>query len=201
MVTIGWPDTVTRGLNATGWACRRARTSRRRPGEAEILAWLHVTFRAPWLMSVIPIRLMVGRGDLDLRRDQRDAGLVDHQRRAARADHDPARRPRHVADHDACSAPPSAARCSATPAARRGPARDVGLRSPAAADPDRVVGIAVLELDPDAGADRRHHINTHRRPGRPGQRHARLGPGRRQQRRAHRARSHEAGRATRDRRC
>ena len=34
--------------------------------------------------------------------------------------------------------------------------RHLGRRAVEAAGPDRVVGVAVLELDPDAGADRRH---------------------------------------------
>ena len=34
--------------------------------------------------------------------------------------------------------------------------RDLRRRAPVAADPDRPVGVALLELDPDAGADLRH---------------------------------------------
>ena len=91
--------------------------------------------------------------------------------RAGRAlEHDAAGRPGQVADHDACSAAWSAARCSGWPGSpASGQRRHLGRDAPAAADPDRIVGVALLELDPHAGADLRHHVrcpSACRRPAR-----------------------------------
>src|SRR5262249_9796173 len=57
--------------------------------------------------------------------------------------------------------------------------RHLGRGAPEAADPDRVVRVALLELDPHAGADRRQHHDA-RLDAR--ERHARHGPARPRQR-------------------
>src|SRR6516164_3701263 len=49
--------------------------------------------------------------------------------------------------------------------------RDLGHRSPPAARPDRVIGVALLELDPDAGADRRQREEPHAAAAERGARH------------------------------
>ena len=73
-----------------------------------------------------------------------------------RLQQDPAGRARHVARSSACSGPASASTISAaTGGAARASAGTSAARPVPAAAPDRPVGVALLELDPHAGADLR----------------------------------------------
>ena len=112
-------------------------------------------------------RLIDGDGGTD-HRDRRalsvadvDAGFVDDDHGAADAlENDAAggRRWRCVADHQHVLAGglQHDVLAGRNGGRRGGEDRDVGDQAPEAAGPDRVVGIALLELDPDLRADRRH---------------------------------------------
>src|SRR5215510_2427231 len=177
MVATGCPLTRTRGTGAVG------------------AAW------PPCEHSTVAPRCRIGPGissssdhrqraeiDVDGRpyhRDRRplavldvDAGVVHHDHGAGRALEDDAareRRGRRVAHHHhvlqrGLDADVLAGRNGRRHERERG---YFGEHAPEAADPDRLVGVAAIELDPHAGADLRHGEETLRLAG---ERHAGHGP-------------------------